>query len=517
MAAPLRLSQDAYLLGLTCLRALNFHYESPGFPAGPEPGAPAAEGPSFPGSELLNLARRLYPGGGLVEARPWTEEALAQTEALIRSGEPIFGAAARTPAGDFAAADILRPRPGGFELIAVSADTEVTDRGLHGLAFQYHVFSQKHTLRRALLLTVNPGYVRRGELEPAKLFKLHILTAPVQALAAREPPGRLAAEFERRRAGFQHGAKKPGPGPHCYLHGGCPYREPCWRRVHRIPAYSLFDVLEDKKEAARLYQLRESADLDRFPDLALPPRQQAEADCWRRQGRLVRPKELKLFLERLRGHLSLLDYEIIRPPWPLFPGSRPYEPIPVRYNVCHAHARLTGTGPEWDIGGHWFTVDLMPEAAAGEHVYGEDTWESLLYGLPIYLDSYSEPILVWNKALVVDLHQRAARSRPGQARTLRSHASRLVEMEGLFRARALYDYRQFGAEILPVVYEAFTGQAYGDLEPPKWVAMDIHPAYAPFTGRDGEGVKPGMGGGAGCSRRVLAMLKILTAISRLTT
>jgi hypothetical protein len=516
--AALRFSQDDYLLGLTCLRALYFHRQShpPKPSVAPEAEATTASAPYSLEAELMALARQRYPGGRLVSAPPETEEALAQTEALLRGGrEAVFGAAARTKAGDFAVADILKPRSKGLELIAVSPAPGVREHDLRRLAFQYHVFSQKYAIRRALLLTVNPGYLRRAGLEPDKLFKLHKLTAQVRALAAEDSPDRLAAELSRRLAGFQHGAKAPEPGPRCYLHGGCPYREPCWRTVHHIPAYSLFDVLEDKTEAARLYRLHGSADLNQLRDLPLSPRQRDEVDCWQRQGLICRPKELRLFLDRLPAKMLILDYEIIRPPWPLFPGTRPYEPIPAQYFLANVYNGFSNGDSLGATERYWARPDSLQAEA------DSNPWKSLVGYLAesIYLYDMNGPILVWNKALVEDCLRRAALACPDQARDIQSLNRQLIELGGLFQARALYDHRQFGSDALPAVYAALTGRDYGGLDLPDplpWYGP-LPPQYAAFVGLDSDGRKVNAVVTDNCGRRVLAMQELLTVISQYTT
>jgi hypothetical protein len=179
------------------------------------------------GHEGGNLAKKLFPDG--IEVGRGIDdlnEVLRLTQRAIKARKPLFEAAF-SHQGGFAKADILNPVAGGaWDVVEVKSSTSVKDVYILDLAFQSFICSGGGLkIRRCFLLLINPDFVRHGDIDPAKFFVRHDVTAEV-SVASREIETRLDEMFATWRrpvrvAGWVDGNQWPWMTPACRRPGKC--------------------------------------------------------------------------------------------------------------------------------------------------------------------------------------------------------------------------------------------------------------------------------------------------------
>jgi hypothetical protein len=151
---------------------------------------------------------------------------------------------------------------------------------------------------RTYLVHVNNRYVRRGEVEPKKLFATEDVTAAVK-IAMAEMKGDLKEALE-----ITSWPKKPGQAnvDACVDPASCEY---LGYYVNELP----------QRIRVRLEEMRR---VDPLPD---PPIVRIDKRAISRQ------------LSGLRYPLQFLDYETYSPAIPMFDGYRPYERVTFQYSL----------------------------------------------------------------------------------------------------------------------------------------------------------------------------------------
>ena len=165
------LSKSKFLWGSQCRKLLWYAYNAKD--QIPEPDA-AQQAIFDQGHEVGALAKSLHSGGIEVSAGVTDfEHVLQQSLEAAKARKPLFEAGF-VHNGGFARVDILNPvGKDGWDIIEVKSSTEVKDVNLLDLAFQAFVSNGTGlNVRRCCLMNVNRDYVRRGPVDPKRLFTL---------------------------------------------------------------------------------------------------------------------------------------------------------------------------------------------------------------------------------------------------------------------------------------------------------------------------------------------------------
>jgi hypothetical protein len=280
------------------------------------------------GNEIEEYARALFPDGVLVKSL--FAESVRETEGYVRSGATvIFQAAVLTDRRLYAKADVLAKNPdGSWDLIEVKSATRDKPEYVHDLAFQKNAFEiSGYEIRRTRLLHINSQYVRRGAIEPDKLFIGVDLTARVDTAVG------------RTRRGIEEALdiialpECPSDGP-AGVHDWWGWRD-VYRYLHPdLPADSIYNLAR-----LDLLQLRELTKLgvERLEDIPasfeLKPAQAAQLEALRAGEPVIHPVRIARSLQRLRFPLYFLDYETVGGGIPPYDGVRPYQQVPFQYSL----------------------------------------------------------------------------------------------------------------------------------------------------------------------------------------
>jgi len=320
------ISKSKYLNGLQCHKLLWFYYNA-------KDQIPAFDMQTqaiFDQGHLVGkLAKKLYPGGIEVAGgeRDFGKILELSKEALSHR-KPLFEAAFKS-ANAYARVDILNPAgKNDWEIVEVKSSTEVKDVNLHDLALQRYAYEGAGlSITKCFILHINNEYVRKGDVEPKKLFAKTDVTNEVSDLL-RSVPSNLRTMIDVIR---QRGYPDIEIGPHCSDPYGCPLQELCWKF---LPEHNPLTLYYFKKEKA--FELIHDGHLDirKLPaSVSLSDKQEIQVKALQ-NGKVHIDKEgTRDFLERLDYPLYYLDFETFGTAIPLYDHVRPYEQIPFQFSL----------------------------------------------------------------------------------------------------------------------------------------------------------------------------------------
>jgi hypothetical protein len=316
-----RLSKTKYLAGLQCHKRLHLEIHQPELKETDDQTQTIFD----LGAEIGALARRLFPGGTLVEHdHEHLSEAIAQTAELLkdRNIPAIFE-------GTFqfdhvlVRVDILkRVGKGNWRLIEVKATADVKPEHYDDVAIQTYVLKGAGIpLAGSSLMHINTGYVYQGgELDLAKFFIEESVTKEV-AKRLPDVPGRLAKMREMLKTSTPPAIE---PGGHC----GKPY--PCgfWNHCTKDkPARWTFHLPYIGRKFEQLRAIGIEAIEDIPDDFPLTPQQRRIKDAREWIG-----PTLKKALRTIRYPVHHVDFETLWLAIPRYAGTKPYQQIPFQWS-----------------------------------------------------------------------------------------------------------------------------------------------------------------------------------------
>lgn len=320
------ISKSKYLSGLQCHKLLWFQYNA----KDQIPAFDAQTQAIFDQGHLVGeMAKKLYPGGiEIAGAANDFGKILELSKQALSQRKPLFEAAFKS-GNAFARADILNPvGKNDWEIVEVKSSTEVKEVNLHDLALQRFAYEGAGlSITKCLLLHINNEYVRKGEVEPKKLFTITDVTEQVQALMKTVRPN-LETMVDVIR---QKSQPEIEIGPHCNDPYACPLQELCWKF---LPEHNPLTLYYFKKEKA--FELIHDGHLDilKLPaSVSLSEKQDIQVNALRDRKPYIEKAGIRDFLNELEYPVYYLDFETFGTAIPLFDDVRPYEQIPFQFSL----------------------------------------------------------------------------------------------------------------------------------------------------------------------------------------
>lgn len=317
-----RLSKSRFLSGLQCSKRLFFEVYAPELA---EKADDQRQAMLDMGKEIGLAAQRRFPGGMVVEEDyRHSQAALERTAELL--GDPkvpaIFEGAFQFE-GTFVRVDILeRVQEETWRLIEVKASARVKSVHIDDLALQTYVLQGCGILLTgSFLMHINRHYAYLGgPLDLEQLFSIQEIT---DAIATRLAPLPDQVHALREVLGLSE-APDVEPGTHCHVPYSCPFWSHC---TQKKPDRWIFH-LPGSKEVFRRLTKRGVNTIDDIPpefSLTVLQRRVKENVEW------ISP-HLAQTLQSVRYPVHHLDFETFMPAIPLYPGTRPYQPLPVQWS-----------------------------------------------------------------------------------------------------------------------------------------------------------------------------------------
>jgi hypothetical protein len=321
----IRISKTKYLNGLQCKKLLWHIYNKPA--AIPEPDEAQQE--IFDQGHLVgDYAKKLFPTGIEIDHTGSFEEGLQSTRGIISKRIPLFEGAL-TYKNCYARADILEPvGKDKWNLIEVKSSTELKDVNYPDIGFQYYVYSGAGLkIDKCYLMCIDNSYVRKGEIEPGKLFKKVDVTEEIKNTYHKTIESSVA---EMLKAVSAETFIEPGSGAHWHDPYDCHLMDTCWSF---LPERSVFLLYRNKKLPLLLIQ-DGILELVKIPEsIELNEKNQIQVDCEKTGKPYINPEEIKEFLDTIQYPAYYMDFETFGSAIPPFDGSSPYQQIPFQFSV----------------------------------------------------------------------------------------------------------------------------------------------------------------------------------------
>jgi predicted RecB family nuclease len=281
------------------------------------------------GREVGLLARKLFPGGVVVESRD-PEQAIRRTQELIANPRvPAIFEGAFEYRGVFVRVDILqRRRDRRWRLIEVKSTADLKDHHLNDVAIQHRVVKRSGLdLASTCLAHVNRSYVfDGGEIDVHRFFRMRNLTRRIEKSL---PKLALLLGREFRILALPE-VPQVSVGAHCTHPVTCEFYDRCnpalpEHHVLTLPRISASAVDDLDKLGIRSI-------LDIPDDFPLSDRIRRACTAVQK-GKAWFSAELRDELRTLKYPLCFMDFETVNPAIPRFAGMRPYDHIPFQWSV----------------------------------------------------------------------------------------------------------------------------------------------------------------------------------------
>jgi hypothetical protein len=286
------LTKSRYAAGLQCLRRLWLNAHKPA--DWEEPVLGSAEDV---GLEIGRMAHLLFPGGVLVEEKPWEHAAaVARTAALMadRSVSAIFEAAFEH-SGVRVRVDVLERLPRSYwGMREVKSSGQVKEHFYDDVAMQVHVLRNMGVrLSSVEILHVNKNHVRgRKEVSWPKFFRrLEVKTKARRRLDGIET--RLKQQFACLS---RTQAPKIEPDAHCHAPYSCEHWEHCTASKPTDWTFHMPNLSAGKLAELRVLGVEAISAIP--PDFRLSPRQKIIRDVTR-NGKPFVASDLSFFKTKL--------------------------------------------------------------------------------------------------------------------------------------------------------------------------------------------------------------------------
>jgi hypothetical protein len=417
------LSKSLFMQGLQCPKSLYLNRHHPELRSEPTPELLALW---KSGHEVGLVAQRLFPGGVNVPFDGLSkEEQLAKTRAEILGGASVIYEATFSHDGVFVKADILCRTRGSWDLYEVKAAAEVKDHFPDDVAIQYYVLSGSGIpVRKACLVHVNSGYVRRSEIVPEELFTACDITDLVRQRQAMIP-----SELSSLRKMLSGKTPDTDIGPHCDDPYVCDFRDHCWKHVPEDSVFSLRGRGIDKWELYRRGIIR----LADVPSGLLNNPQGMQVEYFLGRKHHVQREGIREFLARLWYPVCVLDFETFGSAIPPFDGTQPYQQIPFLYSLHRLEK--PGAAPRH------FDFLAAPGVDPRREMVGK-----LLGEIP-----QDACVLVYNMAFEKRILRELAEYLPEHRKRLLAVTDNMVDMMEPFRRRDVYHWEMAGSYSLKTV------------------------------------------------------------------
>ncbi len=431
------ISKSKFMNGLQCHKLLWYAYNQK--KDIPEPDA--ATMAMFEQGHLVGeYAKKLFPDGievakGMVNFA----DVLPASRKTARLRKPMFEAAFQY-GGAYARADILQPAPGGkWDLIEVKSSNKIKEHYYHDVALQKYVFDGAGiSIRRCYLLHLNKGYVRRGEIDPRKLFVKEDVTKEVKNILDEIAPNlrKMAAVLKRPAA------PDIRIGPYCSKPHNCALTDLCWGF---LPNHNVTELYRLGKKQYELIQKGILRLADIPDDFRLTNSQKIQVEAVRSGKPHVNAEKIREFLTSLRYPIYFLDFETFAAAVPLIDNSRPYQAIPFQYSL-----HILNSPEEEPVHQSYLAVGPI------------DPRPDILSNLKKLLGSKGT-ILAFNKSFETRMLNEMSRDFPEYKKWFELIKPRIVDLIVPFRGFAYYHPDQEGAASMKRVLPAITGKSYSGL------------------------------------------------------
>ena len=425
------LTKSKYMTGLQCSKYLWTLFHEPD--KIPEHGE-VAQYRFEEGTKVGKIATKVFPNGiDLSETE--SKENLEETEKALKRERPIFEAGFMAD-NCSSRVDILIPKGKKWDIIEVKSSTKVKDVHIQDVSFQKFCCEKKGLkIRKCILMHVNNKYIRKGKIEPEKLFIQTDITSEVEEA--------IKDISERVKEMFKIIKSKECPnldiGMHCNSPYDCPIEE-CW---DFLPTNNVGHLYCSNKKSFELIEMGVYSIKDIPEDIELSEKQQIQKQCELTNKPYIDKEEIGKFLKKLEYPLYYLDFETFNSAVPLYDGVRPYQQIPFQFSLHVVDGKK---------------VKHYSFLASGSKDPRKEFSESLKKVL-----GSKGSVIVYNKSFEIKILKELGEMF-GIEEWVSKVVERVVDLLVPFRSFYYYNALQKGSASIKNVLPALTGKSYEGLE-----------------------------------------------------
>lgn len=326
---PKLLSKSKIMRGYRCAKAIYLTIHQPELE--PKPDA-ATQAVFDQGNAIGELARTYYPGGTLVDHKPWEfVQSLKTTRELMKAGTEFIYEAAFEYKGCYARADIIKynKATNRWTLLEVKSGTKVKQEYLEDVGLQAWILANSGlALERICIVHLNPE-CRAPDLK--NLFLEVDVTDQLREMY-RDIAPKLNGIFSVIR---QTAVPDMDIGPQCGHNRDCEFKGHCWGE-RQIPDVSVFNIPNIRAKVWDYYKKGQVA-LDQLDQSELEPLQVRMVQAHVTGERFADSAAIKDAMKDWKYPLVYLDFETINPAVPVYPGTGPFEQVPFQFSVHVQH------------------------------------------------------------------------------------------------------------------------------------------------------------------------------------
>jgi hypothetical protein len=322
---PKLLSKSKIIRGYRCPKAIYLTIHQPELE--PKPSA-ATQAVFDQGNAIGELARTYYPGGTLVDHKPWEfVQSLKTTRELMGSGVEFIYEAAFEYKGCYARADILKfnKATARWTLLEVKSGTKLKQEYIEDVGLQAWILANSGLpLEKICIVHLNP------ECRAPDLHNLFVEVDVTDQLREmyRDIAPRLNSIFSAIR---QTSTPETDIGPHCSLNRDCEFKAHCWNE-RNVPEVSVFNIPGLKAKVWDYYK-KGQVELAQVDQSELEPLQTRMVNAHLNNQRFADLSAIREAMKEWTYPLVFLDFETINPAVPVYPGTGPFEQVPFQFSV----------------------------------------------------------------------------------------------------------------------------------------------------------------------------------------
>lgn len=355
------------------------------------------------GYEIGDAARKLHPGGILIEGENLSEALRLTRELLVSQPKaPLFEATFQRD-GLLVRADLLLPHGRGYRMVEVKAATSVKDYYLADAAIQRWVIGDAIRLSSVEIAHVDNRFVYPGGGDYRGLFKYVPVDSETEATTEDVPSWVVAA-----RETLEGAEPAIEPGAQC-----CdPFECPCLAHCNPIQEGIDFPLSGLPRLSASKRGQIEALGIDdvrQIPDGFPLTESQGRVRRIAREGKPELLPAAAIALSALPHPRYYLDFETVSMPVPIWAGTRPYQKLPVQWS-CHVETQ------DGQLQHHSFLADGLGDPR-------ESFAKSMIGAL-----GGKGPVFVYNQSFELGRIRELAEDYPKLAASLQAIASRVVDL-----------------------------------------------------------------------------------------
>ena len=280
------------------------------------------------GTNVGELAKNLFGNHVDIDFNKGLNSMLEDTALVLKKDKVVVTEASFVFENNFCSVDILVKNGNNYEMYEVKSSTHVSDIYLDDISYQYYVLKNLGlNVTKASIVHINNNYVRDGELELDKLFKIVDLTDIV--ISKQEEVKNKIAEINK----FMENKNEPTMdiGQHCFTPYECPYFGYCSRHLPKKNVFDIKGLHLDKKVDYYKQGIISYEDLMKS-DLPDNYKEVVDFELNNKED-LINLKKIRSFLNTLSYPIYYLDFETFQEAVPSLDGQKPYMQLPFQYSL----------------------------------------------------------------------------------------------------------------------------------------------------------------------------------------